>query len=201
MPRRITSTARALALSGAALVLLAGCWTASASDSGAAAEPAQPQASSAASAPEPACPAGTADADSYECVGVTVAGAKDAAPTIELAQDFGPASQLQMADVYQGGGAGVQPGDTLTVNYVGVGQSTGQVFDSSWERGQPATFPLDNVIPGWQQGMVGMQPGGRRLLVIPGDLAYGANGTPDGAIKPDETLVFVVDLISAQPAG
>jgi peptidylprolyl isomerase len=192
-------------MGGAALLLLAGCWTTSASDSGTAAEPAQSQASSAAGtaaeAPEAACPAGQPDAASYECVGVTVTGAKDAAPTIELAKDFGPASQLQVADVYPGTGAGVQPGDTLTVNYVGVGQTTGQVFDSSWERGQPATFPLDGVIEGWQQGMLGMQPGGRRLLVIPGDLAYGPNGTPDGAIKPDETLVFVVDLVSVQPAG
>ena len=74
--------------------------------------------------------------------------------------------------------------------------AVGQVFDSSWQRGEPATFPLDGVIQGWSQGLVGMQPGGRRLLVIPAELAYGDAGA--GAdIAPGETLVFVVDLIDA----
>jgi peptidylprolyl isomerase len=87
----------------------------------------------------------------------------------------------------------------VTVNYVGVGQQSGQVFDSSWQRGQPATFPLDGVIQGWSEGLVGMQPGGRRLLIIPAELAYGDAGA--GAdIAPGETLVFVVDLIEATPA-
>jgi FKBP-type peptidyl-prolyl cis-trans isomerase len=72
------------------------------------------------------------------------------------------------------------------------------IFDSSWSRNEPATFPLDQVIPGWTQGLVGMQPGGRRLLVIPPALGYGSNG--QGTIAPDETLVFVVDLISATPS-
>jgi len=71
-------------------------------------------------------------------------------------------------------------------------------MDSAWTRGEPATFSLDQVIPGWQQGMLGMQPGGRRLLVIPGSMAYGDQGSPP-VILPDETLVFVVDLITATP--
>jgi peptidylprolyl isomerase len=83
---------------------------------------------------------------------------------------------------------------------VGVGQQSGQIFDSSWQRGEPATFPLDGVIQGWQEGLLGMQPGGRRLLVIPGSLAYGEAGKPP-EIAGDETLVFVVDLIEQTPAG
>jgi peptidylprolyl isomerase len=129
-----------------------------------------------------------------------VTGERDAEPTIELAEDFAPVTELVVGDVYEGSGDPVQPGDTLTVQYVGVGQQSREVFDASWAGGQPATFPLDGVIQGWQQGMVGMTPGGRRLLVIPGSLAYGPEGRPP-VIGPDETLVFVVDLVSAQPAG
>ena len=73
--------------------------------------------------------------------------------------------------------------------------STGQVVESSWDRGQTATFPLSGAIAGWQQGIPGMKEGGRRLLVIPPDLGYGAQGS-GGAIGPNETLVFVVDLVS-----
>jgi peptidylprolyl isomerase len=149
--------------------------------------------------PALACPAGEAG-EAYECQGVTVTGERDAEPTIELAEDFAPVTELVVGDVYEGSGDPVQPGDTLTVQYVGVGQQSREVFDASWAGGQPATFPLDGVIQGWQQGMVGMTPGGRRLLVIPGSLAYGPEGRPP-VIGPDETLVFVVDLVSAQPAG
>ncbi len=110
-----------------------------------------------------------------------------------------PAS-LVTQDMVVGTGRPVVATDTVTVNYLGVACSTGQVFDSSWSRGTPATFGLNQVIPGWTQGLVGMQPGGRRELIIPADLAYGSSG--QGAmIAPDEALVFVVDLISAEPAA
>jgi peptidylprolyl isomerase len=204
--RRTAAPVRTLALVVAGLALLAGCWT----GSEAATSTSTPQASAPAStpaetsppvgAPETVCPAGSPSESTYECQGVTVTGAKDAEPTIELAEDFGPASELGVADVYVGEGDAVAPGATVTVNYVGVGQQSGAVFDSSWQRGQPATFPLDGVIAGWTQGLVGMQPGGRRLLIIPAELAYGDGGA--GAdIAPGETLVFVVDLIEQTPAG
>ena len=101
---------------------------------------------------------------------------------------------------WSGPGTPAALGDEITVNYIGVACSTGKIFDSSWQRGQPATFPLQQggLIEGWTQGIPGMQPGGRRLLVIPPDLGYGATG--QGTIAPDETLVFVVDLVSAAPA-
>ena len=138
--------------------------------------------------------------DSYSYEGVTVTGAEGAEPTITLDADFGTVDELGVADVYTGSGDAVEPGATVTVNYVGVGQMSGEVFDSSWQRGEPATFPLDQVIEGWSQGLVGMQAGGRRVLVIPAELAYGEAGA--GAdIAPGETLVFVVDLIDQVPAA
>jgi peptidylprolyl isomerase len=108
-----------------------------------------------------------------------------------------PPTELQVTDLATGSGAPVSASDTVTVNYTGVACSTGAVFDSSYAAGQSVAFPLANVIKGWQAGLVGMLPGGRRLLVIPPDLAYGSTG--NATIAPDETLVFVVDLVSAEP--
>ena len=102
---------------------------------------------------------------------------------------------LVVEDLVTGTGTPVVKGDSVTVNYTGVSCSTGKIFDSSWAAGKPVTFPLNQVITGWSQGLVGMQPGGRRLLIIPADLGYGSTG--QGNIAPDEALIFVVDLISA----
>jgi peptidylprolyl isomerase len=116
------------------------------------------------------------------------------APAITVATDAQPATELGVADIKEGSGAAVKTGDTLTVNYCGVGLGGKKLFDSSYSRGTPATFPLDGVIAGWQQGMPGMKVGGTRLLVIPGALAYGPT-PPDGSgIGPDETLIFIVEL-------
>ena len=100
-------------------------------------------------------------------------------------------TELKITDDVVGTGKEVKEGATVTVQYSGAAASTGEVFDSSWSRGQPATFPLDGVIEGWSKGLVGMKEGGRRTLVIPAELAYG-NGGP----APGDALVFVVDLIS-----
>jgi peptidylprolyl isomerase len=104
-----------------------------------------------------------------------------------------PPTELKTIDEKVGTGAEVKKGDTVTVNYVGVSCSTGKQFDSSWDSGEPATFQLDGVIPGWGEGMVGMKEGGRRVLVIPPGKAYGDKPTSED-ILPGETLVFVVDL-------
>jgi peptidylprolyl isomerase len=105
-----------------------------------------------------------------------------------------PPASLQVRDVVQGNGKVAESGDTLTMQYVGVSWSSGQEFDSSWGK-KPFTFQLGAgmVIPGWDQGLVGMREGGRRQLVIPPNLAYGPQGQPP-AIAPNETLIFVVDL-------
>jgi peptidylprolyl isomerase len=119
------------------------------------------------------------------------------APAITIATDATPATELGVADISVGTGTEVAAGMSVTANYCGVGLGTKAVFDSSWTRGEPATFPLDGVIAGWQEGLVGMKVGGQRLLVIPSDLGYGDSGTPDGSIPPGETLVFVVQLEDA----
>lgn len=107
-----------------------------------------------------------------------------------------PPAELGVETLVEGQGEGAQAGDMLTVHYVGVAWSTGQEFDSSWSRGQPFQFELGGrVIDGWNQGLVGMQVGERRRLVIPPQLAYGEQGAGGGVIGPNETLVFVVDLL------
>jgi peptidylprolyl isomerase len=107
-----------------------------------------------------------------------------------------PPAELQKTDLVKGKGKAAKAGDAVSVQYVGNSWSTGTQFDASWDRGsEPFKFPLGagQVIPGWDQGVAGMKVGGRRLLVIPPDLAYGAN-SPSPDIAPNETLVFVVDL-------
>ncbi len=102
-------------------------------------------------------------------------------------------TSLVSKDIILGDGAEVTSSSTLTVHYILISWKTGEVIQSSWTS-QPAVFPLSGVIQGWQQGMPGMKVGGRRLLVIPPDLAYGASGS--GPIGPNETLAFVVDVIA-----
>ena len=101
---------------------------------------------------------------------------------------------MQTQDIIVGTGTEVVATSTLTVHYTLMTWSKGAIVESSWSGGQPATFPLANVIAGWQQGLPGAKVGGRRLLVIPADLGYGPNGS--GPIGPNETLIFVVDIIA-----
>ena len=104
--------------------------------------------------------------------------------------------KLVKQDLEKGTGPPVKAGDQIEVNYVGVTFKDGKEFDSSFDAGQPFQFMLgaSEVIPGWDRGLEGMRVGGRRRLTIPPDLAYGAQGSPP-AIGPNETLVFVIDLL------
>ena len=106
-------------------------------------------------------------------------------------------SDLVIEDITVGDGAEATPGSTVSAHYVGVAHSTGEEFDASWNRGAPLDFRLGvgMVIAGWDQGIAGMKVGGRRTLVIPGHMAYGANPPPGAGIAPNETLVFTVDLV------
>jgi peptidylprolyl isomerase len=122
----------------------------------------------------------------------TVSGQAGEAPAI-TAPTGTPPQTLSTEDVFVGNGAVAEATSTLTVHYTLMAWSTGEVVESSWS-GEPATFGLNQVILGWQQGIPGMKVGGRRLLVIPPDLGYGATG--GGPIAPNETLIFVVDLIA-----
>jgi peptidylprolyl isomerase len=106
---------------------------------------------------------------------------------------------LGVDDLVVGDGGEATSGKKVSVHYVGVSFKTGEEFDASWNRGQPFEFKLGKgqVIPGWDQGVAGMKVGGRRRLTIPSALAYGARGA-GGVIKPNEPLVFVVDLLAVE---
>ena len=110
--------------------------------------------------------------------------------------DSPPPTDLGADDLTVGDGAEAAAGHKVQVHYVGVSWSSGRQFDSSWDRGQPFEFGLGQgqVIAGWDQGVAGMKVGGRRRLTIPPHLGYGSRGAA-GAIGPNETLVFVVDLL------
>jgi peptidylprolyl isomerase len=110
-----------------------------------------------------------------------------------------PPKQLETKELIEGTGAEAKAGDTVTVQYVGVGYESEEKFDASWDRGEPFTFTLGagEVIPGWDQGIAGMKVKGRRELIIPPELAYGPEGSPP-AIGPNETLIFVVDLLAVK---
>jgi len=128
-------------------------------------------------------------------VSVEVTGDIEAKPTVVITAGD-PVTELGVTDLIVGEGDKVPAGATVTAQYVGYGAATGVMFDTSGAF--TATFPLDQVILGWQEGLVGMQVGGRRLLVIPGALGYGENPPPGSGIEPGETLIFVVDLVSFQ---
>jgi peptidylprolyl isomerase len=108
-----------------------------------------------------------------------------------------PPKKLEIDELEKGTGAEAKAGDEVTVQYVGVNYKNGKEFDASWDRGEPFTFQLGAgmVIPGWDQGVEGMKVGGRRELIIPPELAYGPEGSPP-AIGPNETLIFVIDLLA-----
>jgi peptidylprolyl isomerase len=110
--------------------------------------------------------------------------------------DAAPPADLVIEDVVVGDGDEAAAGHDVEVHYVGVSWSNGQQFDASWDRNDTFSFRLGGgqVIQGWDQGVQGMRVGGRRRLTLPPDLAYGSRGA-GGVIGPNETLVFVVDLV------
>lgn len=112
-------------------------------------------------------------------------------PTISKPAGSAP-TELTTKDIIDGTGKEVLPTSTLTVHYTLMAWSTGKIIESSWS-GQPATFPLAGVVEGWQKGLPGAKEGGRRLLILPPAMGYGAAGS--GPIGPNETLVFAVDII------
>lgn len=114
-------------------------------------------------------------------------------PEIEFPEGAAP-TELVIRDIVVGDGAEATPGAQVEVHYVGVEFATGEEFDSSWNRGETATFALRGLIQGWQDGIPGMRVGGRRELIIPPALAYGETGYHRLAGK---TLIFVIDLLAA----
>jgi peptidylprolyl isomerase len=127
--------------------------------------------------------------------GTAKAGTDKSKPKVTVPKGGVP-NELAVTDIEEGTGAAAKKGDSLTVQYVGVGADSKKEFESTWE-GKPYTFVLGGggVLPGMETGLEGMKAGGRRELVIPSKLAYGAEGVSP-AIGPTETLIFVVDLLA-----
>lgn len=119
-------------------------------------------------------------------------------PEVTVPKEAEP-TKLITKDLIVGTGPEAKAGQSATVNYVGVLFKDGKEFDSSWKRNEPFTFALGKgqVIKGWDQGVVGMKVGGRRMLIIPASLGYGAQGS-GSAIPPNAALVFVVDLLAVK---
>lgn len=187
----ITATLGACALLGG---LASGCGSSSKSSSTGASAAATPSTTA------------TAPATSTPTAGSTSTGAASPATNPKLAhkptiaRQRGPApSTLKVKDIVRGTGAAAQVGQTVTVQYVGVLYRTGKQFDASWDRGQPISFQLapGQLIQGWIQGVPGMRVGGRRELIVPAALGYGAQGQPP-VIPPNAPLVFVIDLLGVQ---
>jgi peptidylprolyl isomerase len=114
-----------------------------------------------------------------------------------------PSDAIDVETLIEGEGEGAKAGDTVTVHYVGV-LADGTQFDESWSRGQTfdvAPLGQAQVIDGWNEGLVGAKIGERRRLVLGSDKAYGAEGTPDGAIPPDSPLAFEIDIVDIKPAA
>ncbi len=127
---------------------------------------------------------------------VTVSNAADtsSAPQISVTPDTLPTT-LELEDLVVGSGEEANASHTVEVHYAGVSVKNGKEFDSSWSRGgRPTSFPLNGVITGFRDGIAGMREGGRRVLIVPPDMGYGSRGAPP-VIGPNETLVFVVDLV------
>jgi peptidylprolyl isomerase len=120
-------------------------------------------------------------------------------PSVEIPENQPPSYQLEVEDLEVGSGDEAAAGQIVEVHYVGVSWKSGKQFDASWDRGDTFKFGLGKgqVIRGWDEGVAGMKVGGRRRITIPPDMAYGKRGA-GGVIGPDETLVFVVDLVGVR---
>lgn len=190
-----------LAAAAVASMTLVGCGSGTSTATGTATEAPQPTAAATTSAAAPTEAPSTVAPTPAE-PGAKIAGipALSGNPTDLKAQTSGqagtgrPPSQLVTQDVVVGKGAAAKPSDTVSVRYSGT-LYDGTPFDASWKQGDaPISFPLDQVVPGFALGIEGMQPGGRRVMVIPPALGYGEQGSPP-VIPGNSTLVFVVDLV------
>ena len=129
----------------------------------------------------------------------TVASGSDGKPVITMPKGVPAPTKLVVQPLLLGSGPAVKKGQTLIAQYVGAIYGSGKQFDASWDRGQPATFPIGvgRVIPGWDKALVGQKAGSRVLLVIPPADGYGSGGNPQAGIGGKDTLVFVVDVLGA----
>ncbi|MCU1454681.1 MAG: FKBP-type peptidyl-prolyl cis-trans isomerase [Acidimicrobiales bacterium] len=135
--------------------------------------------------------------DTLSCKPANGVPAAKGKPTVQMPATG--ATKLVIKDLITGKGMAAKKGSTVDVRYVGIACSTGKQFDASWDKGTttfPVTLGQGQVIPGWDQGLIGVKPGGRRQLDIPAALAYGPQG--QGSIGPNEPLTFVIDVVSVK---
>jgi peptidylprolyl isomerase len=191
---RSSSALRAIA-AGASVAMLAGCGSGSTSTITVGNESKADNALLTSSASGTSSSTTTTPATPPATAKTPASGPLSKEPTVRPPSGPAPAS-LVSKDLVTGTGAEAKVGKSITVNYVGVLFHGGKVFDASWKRGEPTTFSLQpgSLIAGWTQGIPGMKVGGRRELVIPAALAYGAKGSPP-SIPPNAPLVFVIDLL------
>jgi peptidylprolyl isomerase len=186
MRKNLIITCALIALAAA----MAGCGSSSSTAQGVQLAPANGQ--TAASATATASSSTTASATSTSATPLPAA--LKTKPNVVPPSGAAPKT-LVIKDLIKGTGPAATPTSTVTVQYVGVLYKGGKQFDASWDHpgGQPTSLPLSGVIKGWQQGIPGMKVGGRRELIIPASLAYGAAGSPP-KIPANAPLVFVIDL-------
>ncbi|GII51813.1 peptidylprolyl isomerase [Planotetraspora thailandica] len=144
----------------------------------------------------PKAASGTAVDSSIDGVKVDSPGGEKA-PTLTTKTDAKPPKDLVVKTLIKGSGPAVKADQMVLAHYTGKIWGTDKEFDSSWARNTPATFPLNQVIKGWSQGLTGVPVGSRVLISVPPDLGYGSQGNPQGGIKGTDTLVFLVDVLGA----
>ncbi len=199
----INKTSLSLAAVGALGIslLLSGCSSSSTTEAITSSAPATdaasaPYATTDCASAQPPVPAQSAPMEGQEIGGVVVQLDPAGVPTVTVSATAAAATELGSLDLVTGEGAPVELGANVEVNYCGIGLSSRTMFDSSWARGAPASFPLNpgGLIQGWIDGLPGMKVGGERLLLIPGPLGYGATPPQGSGIEPDETLIFIVQV-------
>ena len=199
----INKTSLSLAAAGALGIslLLSGCSSSSTTEAITSSAPATdaasaPYATTDCASAQPPVPAQSVPMEGQEIGGVVVQLDPAGVPTVTVSATAAAATELGSLDLVTGEGAPVELGANVEVNYCGIGLSSRTMFDSSWARGAPASFPLDpgGLIQGWIDGLPGMKVGGERLLLIPGSLGYGATPPQGSGIEPDETLIFIVQV-------
>ena len=199
----INKTSLSLAAAGALGIslLLSGCSSSSTTEAITSSAPATdaasaPYATTDCASAQPPVPAQSVPMEGQEIGGVVVQLDPAGVPTVTVSATAAAATELGSIDLVTGEGAPVELGANVEVNYCGIGLSSRTMFDSSWARGAPASFPLNpgGLIQGWIDGLPGMKVGGERLLLIPGSLGYGATPPQGSGIEPDETLIFIVQV-------
>lgn len=180
----------------AAAALVAGCGSSSSSSSSTIGVGNENKADEALATSSASASTSTSATPSTATVKTPTSGPLSKEPTVTPPSGAAP-TKLIVKELIPGTGAEAKAGQSVTVNYVGVLYKGGKVFDSSWKRNEPFVFTLGRgqVIAGWDQGVAGMKVGGRRELIIPAPLAYGAKGSPP-TIPANAALVFVVDLLA-----